>query len=121
MKLEEYIDKWTRGEAIEVIEYLAAAMLAEESGYPDIAEALRRIAFEEAEHGARALLLAGKIKDLKTFLKERLECEKKAAEERHEEAKHHDEPWRTVFEYTARDEERHARIVEGLLKRLEKQ
>ena len=120
MKLEEYLEKWIRGEAIEIVEYLAAAILAEESGYPEIAQALRKIALEEAEHGARALVLSGKIKDLKSFLKERLECEKKAAEERHEEARHHDEPWKTVFEYTARDEERHARIIEGLLRKLEK-
>ncbi len=118
MKLEEYLEKWTKGEAHEIIEYLAAALIAEEQGLIEVAEALKTIAFEEAYHGARALKLWGKIIDLKEFIKSRIEDEKEAAKTRHEEASHHDEPWKTVFEYTARDEERHARILEGLMRRL---
>ncbi|NPA04688.1 MAG: rubrerythrin family protein [Crenarchaeota archaeon] len=119
MKLEEYLEKWVKGEAEEVIEYLAAARIAEEKGLIEVAQALRTIAFEEAFHGAHALVQAGEIKDLKEFIKKRIEAEKEAAKVRHEEASHHDEPWKTLFEYTARDEERHARILEGILKKLE--
>ncbi len=118
MKLEEYIEKWINGESSEVVEYLAAALLAEEQGLIEVAEALKTIAFEEAMHGARALLEAGKLPGIKDFLKKRIEAEKEAARVRHEEAKHHEEPWRTLFEYTARDEERHAAILESLLRRL---
>jgi len=119
MKLEEYLSMWTKGEAEEIIEYLAASIIAEESGLIEVAQALRTVALEEATHGARALVLAGRIKDLKEFIKHRIEEEKEAARVRHEEASHHEEPWKTVFEYTARDEERHARILEGILKKLE--
>ena len=118
MKLEEYVGKWIKCEAIEVIEYLAAAMIAEEQGLPEIACALRNIAFEEALHGAKALIQFGKIRDLKEFIRSRIEAEKNAAKERHEEASHHDEPWKTLFEYTAREEEKHAKILEGILKKL---
>ncbi len=118
MKLEEYLEKWVKGEAHEVVEYLAAAIVAEEQGLIEVAEALKMIAMEEAMHGAKALVQAGKIGDLKSFIEERIRCEKEAARVRHEEASHHDEPWKTLFEYTARDEERHARILEGLLKKL---
>jgi len=120
MKIEEYVKKWVEGEASEVIEYLAAAIIAEEQGLIEIAQALKTIAMEEAMHGAKALVQFGKIKDLKEFIKHRIECEKEAARVRHEEASHHDEPWKTLFEYTARDEERHQRILEGILKKLEK-
>jgi len=118
LKIEEYVEKWVRGEASEVIEYLAAAIVAEEQGLIEIAQALKMIAFEEAMHGARALVQFGKIKDLREFIKHRIEEEREAARVRHEEASHHDEPWRTLFEYTARDEERHQRILEALLRKL---
>ncbi len=118
MKLEEYLDKWTKGEAEEVVEYLAAAMIAEEKGLIEVAQALKTIAMEEAMHGAKAVAMSGRIRDLREYIKHRIEEERRAAEVRHGEASHHDEPWRTVFEYTARDEERHARILEGLLKKL---
>ncbi len=118
MKLEEYLEKWVKGEAEEIVEYLAAAIIAEEKGLIEVAQALKMIAFEEAMHGAKALVLAGRIGDLKEFIKKRIECEEEAARVRHDEASHHDEPWKTVFEYTARDEERHARILRGLLNRL---
>ncbi|GEM_PF-1272376 len=118
MKLEEYLKMWVEGESREVVEYLAAAIIAEEEGLVEVAQALKTIALEEAMHGARALAQAGEIGDLKEFIKKRIEAEKEAARVRHGEAEHHDEPWKTLFEYTARDEERHARILEGLLKRL---
>ncbi len=118
LKLEEYLEKWVRGEAEEIVEYLAAAIVAEEQGLVEVAQALKMIALEEAMHGAKALVQAGKIGDLKEFIRKRIEEEKEAARVRHEEASHHDEPWKTLFEYTARDEERHARILEGILRKL---
>lgn len=118
MKLEEYVDKWVKGEAREVVEYLAAAIIAEEQGLVEVAQALKMIALEEAYHGAKALVQYGEIKDIKKFLEERVKAEEEAARVRHGEASHHDEPWKTLFEYTARDEERHARIIKSLLEKL---
>ena len=118
MKLEEYLKEWTEGEAHEIIEYLAAAIIAEEKGLIEVAQALRTIAFEEASHGARAVVQSGKIGDLKKYIEERIKCEEEAAKKRFDEASHHDEPWKTLFEFTARDEERHARILKGILKKV---
>ena len=41
------------GECCEVGMYLAMSRVAEREGYPEIAEAYKRYAFEEAEHAAR--------------------------------------------------------------------
>ncbi len=118
MKLEEYLEKWIRGESEEVVKYLAAAIIAEEQGLVEIAQALKTIAFEEARHGAYAIVQSGKITNIKKFIEEMIKGEEKAAKVRHEEASHHDEPWKTLFEYTAREEERHARILKGLLEKI---
>ena len=115
MELGEFLKKWVEGESKEVTEYLAAAIIAEEQGMIEIAQALKTIAFEEAMHGAKALAQSGKIANIEEFLKKRVEDEKEGAKVRKEEATHHDEPWKSLFEITARDEERHARILEGLL------
>ncbi|RLE76995.1 MAG: hypothetical protein DRJ56_03310 [Thermoprotei archaeon] len=69
-------------------------------------------------HGARALAQTGEIGDLKEFIERRIETGRGVARVRHGEAEHHDEPWKMLFEYTARGEEGHARILEGLLKKL---
>ena len=41
------------GECTEVGMYLAMSRQADREGYPEVAEAYKRIAFEEAEHAAR--------------------------------------------------------------------
>jgi len=117
MKLEEYIETWIKGESSEVALYLAMARQAEREGYPEIASALRKIAFEEAEHAAIAIELAKKVGTTKENLKKMLAGEENAAKVRLEEARHHDEPEKTYFYTTAKDEERHAEIIRGLLKR----
>lgn len=43
------------GECCEVGMYLAMSRVAEREGYPEIAEAYKRYAFEEAEHAPRSL------------------------------------------------------------------
>ncbi len=118
MEIGEFLKMWIEGESREIVEYLAAAIVAEEQGMIEIAQALKMIAFEEAMHGAKALAQSGKIANIEEFLKKRIEDEKEAAKVRKEEASHHDEPWKSLFEVTARDEERHARILEGLLSKL---
>ncbi len=47
------------GECSEVGMYLAMARVAEREGYPEIAEAYKRYAYEEADHASRFAELLG--------------------------------------------------------------
>jgi rubrerythrin len=47
------------GECVEVGMYLAMSRQADREGYPEVAEAYKRIAYEEAEHAARFAELLG--------------------------------------------------------------
>ena len=49
------------GECTEVGMYLAMSRQAEREGYPEIAEAFKRYAFEEAEHAAKFAELLGEV------------------------------------------------------------
>ena len=51
------------GETSEVGLYLAMARVAQRQGYPEIAEVLKVIAWEEAEHAAQYAELMGKVSD----------------------------------------------------------
>ena len=110
------------GEATEVGMYLAMSRQADREGYPEIAEAFRRYAFEEADHCAKfAELLGDVVWDTKTNLEKRMvaecgACEDKmriarVAKERNLDAIHD-----TVHEM-AKDEARHGRAFKGLLER----
>jgi len=49
------------GECMEVGMYLAMSRQADREGYPEVAEAYKRIAFEEAEHAAKFAELLGEV------------------------------------------------------------
>ncbi|MBQ7540472.1 MAG: NADH peroxidase [Bacteroidaceae bacterium] len=110
------------GECGEAGMYLAMSRQADREGYPEVAEAFKRYAWEEAEHAARfAELLGDVVWDTKTNLEKRMNAEAGACEDKTRIAKRakelgldaiHD----TVHEM-ARDEARHGRGFEGLLKR----
>jgi len=110
------------GECTEVGMYLAMSRQADREGYPEIAEAYKRIAWEEAEHAAKfAELLGEMVWDTKTNLKARVEAECGACADKKRIAKRakelnldaiHD----TVHEM-CKDEARHGQAFEGLLKR----
>ena len=110
------------GECTEVGMYLAMSRQADREGYPEIAEAFKRYAFEEAEHASKfAELLGDCVWDTKTNLEKRMNAEAGACEDKARIAKRakelnldaiHD----TVHEM-ARDEARHGKAFEGLLKR----
>ena len=110
------------GECTEVGMYIAMSRQADREGYPEIAEAFKRYAFEEAEHAAKfAELLGDVVWDTKTNLEKRMNAEAGACEDKFRIAKNakaqnldaiHD----TVHEM-ARDEARHGKAFEGLLKR----
>jgi len=59
--VEERVDRNFRGETGEVGLYLAMARQAEEQGYPEVAAALKGIAWEEAAHAARFAELNGLV------------------------------------------------------------
>ena len=111
------------GECTEVGMYLAMSRVAEREGYPEIADAFKRYAFEEAEHAAKFAELLGEVisDSTKKNLEMRAEAECGACAGKMEIAKRakelnldaiHD----TVHEM-AKDEARHGRGFDGLLKR----
>jgi len=65
------------GECTEVGMYLAMSRQADREGYPEVAEAYRRIAFEEAEHAAKFAELLGEVvwADTKKNLEARVQAE----------------------------------------------
>lgn len=110
------------GECTEVGMYLAMSRQADREGYPEVAEAFKRYAFEEAEHAAKfAELLGELVWDTKTNLKARMEAEENACAAKVEIAKtakklNLDAIHDTVHEM-ARDEARHGAGFQGLYNR----
>lgn len=111
------------GECSEVGMYLAMSRVAMREGYPEIGMYYRQAAFEEADHASRFAELLGEVvtDSTKKNLELRVEAEYGATEGKFELAKKakqlnldaiHD----TVHEM-ARDEARHGKAFEGLLKR----
>ena len=110
------------GECSEVGMYLAMSRQADREGYPEVAEAFKRYAWEEAEHAAKfAELLGDCVWDTKTNLEKRMNAECGACEDKKRIATRakqlnldaiHD----TVHEM-CKDEARHGQVFAGLLKR----
>ena len=110
------------GECSEVGMYLAMSRQADREGYPEIAEAFKRYAWEEAEHAAKFAELLGEcVWDTKTNLQKRMEAEAGANADKMRIAKRakqldldaiHD----TVHEM-AKDEARHGQGFQGLFNR----
>jgi rubrerythrin len=103
--------------------YLAMSRQADREGYPEIAEAFKRYAWEEAEHAAKFAELLGEVitDSTKENLKLRVDAENGATAGKFDLALRakqanldaiHD----TVHEM-ARDEARHGKAFEGLLNR----
>lgn len=110
-------------ECSEVGMYLAMSRVAHREGYPEIGLYWEKAAYEEAEHAAKFAELLGEVvtDSTKKNLEMRVEAEHGATEGKFDLAKRakalnldaiHD----TVHEM-ARDEARHGRAFEGLLKR----
>ena len=110
------------GECTEVGQYLAMARQADREGYPEVAEAFRRYAYEEADHASRFAELLGEIVwDTKTNLEKRMLAESGACEDKLNIAKRAKElnldPIHDTVHEMARDEARHGKGFEGLYKR----
>ena len=111
------------GECTEVGMYLAMSRQADREGFPEVAEAYKRYAFEEAEHAAKFAELLGEVltNSTKKNLELRVNAEHGATQGKKDLATLakelgldaiHD----TVHEM-AKDEARHGRGFEGLLNR----
>ena len=111
------------GECSEVGMYLCMARIAHREGYPEIGLYWEKAAYEEAEHAAKFAELLGEVvtDSTKKNLEMRVDAEHGATEGKFDLAKRakaanldaiHD----TVHEM-ARDEARHGKAFEGLLKR----
>ena len=111
------------GECTEVGMYLAMARVAHREGYPEIGMYWEKAAFEEAEHAAKFAELLGEVvtDSTKKNLEMRADAENGATKGKFELAKlakelNLDAIHDTVHEM-AKDEARHGRAFEGLLKR----
>ena len=111
------------GECSEVGMYLAMSRVADREGYPEVAEAYKRIAFEEAEHAAKFAELLGEVvtDSTKKNLEMREAAEQGACAGKKEIATlakqlGYDAIHDTVHEM-AKDEARHGRVFDGLLAR----
>jgi rubrerythrin len=110
------------GECSEVGMYVAMSRQADREGYPEIAEAYKRIAWEEAEHAAKFAELLGEIVwDTKTNLKARVDAENGACADKKRIATRAKELGLDAIHDTVhemcKDEARHGQAFEGLLKR----
>lgn len=111
------------GECTEVGMYLAMSRQADREGYPEVAEAYKRIAIEEAEHAAKFAELLGEVvyADTKKNLELRVAAEAGATEGKLVLAKRakelgYDAIHDTVHEM-CKDEARHGSAFQGLLRR----
>ena len=109
--VEKEVQNNFNGETQEVGMYLAMSRQASRSGYGELAEVFKRLAWEEAEHAARFCEMNGIIKDdLKANIEMMLEGEKMATAENLEDAT-------DFFKESSKDEGRHYKILEGILER----
>ncbi|ABR34647.1 MULTISPECIES: NADH peroxidase [Clostridium] len=111
------------GECTEVGMYLAMSRQADREGYPEVAEAYKRIAFEEAEHAAKFAELLGEVvvADTKANLQARVDAEHGACQGKKDLATlakklNLDAIHDTVHEM-CKDEARHGKAFKGLLDR----
>ncbi|MCG8565725.1 MAG: NADH peroxidase [Desulfobacterales bacterium] len=111
------------GECTEVGMYLAMSRQADREGYPEVAEAYKRIAWEEAEHAAKFAELLGEVVDADTkanlearVLAENGACAGKKAIATKAKELGYDAIHDTVHEM-CKDEARHGMAFQGLLNR----
>ena len=111
------------GECTEIGMYLAMSRQADREGYPEIAEAYKKIAYEEAEHAAKFAELLGEVvyADTRKNLELRVAAEFGACQGKKDIATrakqlNYDAIHDTVHEM-CKDEARHGSAFEGLLKR----
>ena len=111
-----------QGECGEVGMYLAMARQADREGYPEIAEAFKRYAYEEADHASRFIEMLGEVvSDTKTNLANRIAAEAGACADKNRIAllakKANLDVFHDSVHEMAKDEARHCRGFQGLYER----
>ena len=111
------------GECSEVGMYLAMSRVAHREGYPEIGLYWEKAAYEEAEHAAKFAELLGEVvtDSTKKNLEMRVDAENGATQGKTDLAKlakqHNLDAIHDTVHEMARDEARHGKAFEGLLKR----
>ncbi len=111
------------GECTEVGMYLAMSRQADREGFPEVGEAYKRIAFEEAEHASKFGEMLGEVlkADTKSNLQARVDAEFGACQGKLDIAKRAKELGYDAIHDTVhdmcKDEARHGKVFDGLLKR----
>ncbi len=123
--LERSVKQTFTGETKEAGLYIAIARQAQRQGYGDIAEILKVLAMEEIDHAATCAELNGMItSDCFEDIRQMLEGEIFANNAKREDALKANElqidAAKEFFNIAAKDEGRHARILEGILRKYEK-
>ncbi|MBI4216260.1 MAG: rubrerythrin family protein [Chloroflexi bacterium] len=120
--VEEAVEKNFRGETMEVGLYLAMARQAQREGYPEVSAALKDIAWEEAGHAAgyaelNGLISASTLENLKKMLAGEAMANRMKKEAATKAKEANCDPAHDLFDESSRDEGRHARAIEGLIRR----
>lgn len=111
------------GECTEVAMYLAMARAADREGCPEVATPLQRIAMEEAAHAARLAEILGEVLSESTQrnLKMRVDAEQGSSQAKRELATLAKELGLDAIHDSlhemCKDESRHGKVLDGLLKR----
>lgn len=111
------------GECTEVGMYLAMSRAADREGYPEVAEAYKRIAYEEADHASRFAEMLGEVvsPSSKANLQARVEAEFGACDGKKKLAtlakQHNLDAIHDSVHEMCKDEARHGRAFKGLLDR----
>ena len=111
------------GECTEVGMYLAMSRQADREGYPEVAEAYKRIAWEEAEHASKFAEILGEVvvPCTKSNLRARVEAEFGACQGKKDLAtlakKNNLDAIHDTVHEMCKDEARHGRAFKGLLDR----
>ncbi len=122
-EIKEGLEQNFMGECTEVGMYLAMSRQADREGYPEVAEAYKRIAFEEAEHAAKFAELLGVVvtDSTKKNLELRVSAEHGACEGKKQIATRAKELGLDAIHDTVhemcKDEARHGKAGAGLLSR----
>ena len=108
--VEKEVQNNFNGETQEVGMYLAMSRQASRSGYGELAEVFKRLAWEEAEQDDLKANIEMMLEGEKMANAEKREASEKAAAEDLEDAT-------DFFKESSKDEGRHYRILEGILER----
>lgn len=120
---EEDLKAQFNGECAEVGMYIAMARQAEREGYPEVAETMKRIAWEEAHHAARFCELIGGISESTKENLEKLVAGESGANKGKKDiaVRSKEQGQDAIHDATheaCKDEARHAAAFNGLLVRL---